>query len=65
LGYPPSLTAYFAGPPVSLTLGSQGLLTFHAGTLEALTSRLSHDAKVPLYQMNYVITPEPATPSLV
>lgn len=50
---------------MSLTLGSQELLTFHAGTLEALTSRLSHDAKVPLYQVNYVITPEPATPSLV
>lgn len=73
-GSHPSLTAYLPGSPVSLTVGSQGLLTFHAGALEALTStgalewltsKLSYDAKVPLYEVNYVIAPEPAAPSLV
>lgn len=64
-GTHPSLTAYLPGSPVSLTVGSQGLLTFHAGAMEALTSKLSYDAKVPLYEVNYVIAPEPAAPSLV
>ncbi len=64
-GSHPSLTAYLPGSPVSLTVGSQGLLTFHAGTLEAITNLFSYNAKVPLYEVNYVIAPEPAVPSLV
>jgi hypothetical protein len=58
-GTHPSLTAYLPGAPVSLTLGTQGLLTFHAGVVEALTSKLSYDAKVPLYELNTVIVPGP------
>ncbi|MDA0251955.1 MAG: hypothetical protein O2892_16135 [Actinomycetota bacterium] len=53
-GKDPRLTAYTPGSNVSLTWGSSGLLTFHAGILEAfslLKGFNSYDTKIPLYTM--------------
>lgn len=50
------LTAYQPGSNASITFGSTGLLTFHAGVLEAFTSALSYDVKVPLYDFNEVLS---------
>jgi hypothetical protein len=53
-GAQPRLTAYVPGSTLSATVGAEGLLTFHAGALEAFSSLLTYDAKVPLYQVNKV-----------
>ncbi|MDA2950545.1 MAG: hypothetical protein O2892_16125, partial [Actinomycetota bacterium] len=55
-GTHPKLTAYQPGSNASITFGSTGLLTFHAGALEAFTSALSYDVKVPLYDFNEVLS---------
>ena len=39
------------GATASLTLGSSGALTFHAGLLDGITSALSYDKEIPLYQI--------------
>ena len=54
-GTHPKLTAYVPGADASVTLGSNGLLTFHAGLLEAFTKTLSYDMTVPLYTFNKVL----------
>jgi hypothetical protein len=46
-------------------MGSARLLTFHAGLLGAFSGFLTYDAKLPLYEVNYVIAPEAAASSLV
>jgi hypothetical protein len=55
VGTHPRLTAYVDGSHASFTVGAEGLVTFHAGLLEAFTSKLSYDVKLPLYQVNYVM----------
>ena len=50
-GTHPRLTAYTPGSNASLFWGSSGLLTFHAGVLEAFTPALTYDTKIPLYTM--------------
>ena len=49
------LSSYVAGEYVSVALNSEALLTFHAGALEGITSALSYDMKVPLYQASLVV----------
>jgi hypothetical protein len=40
------------GYGVSLTLGAQGVLTEHAGLLEAVTIKLSEDWTLPVYDVS-------------
>ena len=54
-GTHPKLTAYVPGADASIAFGATGLLTFHAGALEAFTKALSYDAKWPLYEFNEVL----------
>ena len=55
-GTHPKLTAYAPGSNASVTMGSTGLMTLHAGLLELFTKRLSYDMKVPLYDFNEVVS---------
>ncbi len=52
----PKLTAYEPGSNASITFGSTGLLTFHAGALEAFTDKLTYDLRLPLYDVNEVLS---------
>ena len=51
----PALTSYSPGSYASTTIGAQGNLAFHVGALEALTSLLTFDAKIPLYNFNLTL----------
>jgi len=50
-----NLTAYRAGSVASIAMGASGLLTVHAGALEAFTESLSYDMKIPLYEYSEVV----------
>lgn len=55
VGYENPLSATVAagvGAPVSMTIGAAGYLTTHAGILEAVTSKLSWDNSINLYDVN-------------
>ena len=54
-GTNPKLSSYLTGSTASLALGTEGLLTFHAGVLEAFTTKFTLDQKVPLWNLNTVI----------
>ena len=61
VGYENPLSATVAagvGAPVSMTIGAAGYLTTHAGILEAVTSKLSWDNSINLYdvQKTYRLT---------